>query len=171
MGKYQTKHFGEINFYDFSDFLNANVYYDDYRISFLLSDRKIYTDKITVCLNMIDKYFDINNIAKNAIMANYSKNKKIKKYFKYCFKNTGKEERGEIFFSDKYRKIDFKNIIGKLAYPDLGFELSDKDNALIINCYYILSRKYSFCRSNLLCVKIDEELNVLDFNHVETLID
>jgi hypothetical protein len=171
MDKYQTKYIGEITFftYDSLNFVSGKAYYKNYEISFLF-DKKIFTDKIAICLNIIDRYFEINSITKNEIMNNYLENKKIKAYFKYCFKNIGKENRIKIFFTNKYEEIDFKKVIGKMEYPNLSFKLNGKNNELVITCFYRLSKECPFSESNNLCVRLDEKLNILNFYRVELLL-
>jgi hypothetical protein len=119
---------------------------------------------------MIDRYFEINDIAKNAILNNYSKNKILKNYFKYCFNNFSKEIRMDIFGIDQYKNIDLRNVIEKLEYPNLMFKLNKKQE-VIMTPFYILSRACFEGQSNILCVNINEQFNVINFEHGVVLVD
>jgi hypothetical protein len=163
MDTYKTKYFGEISFNDTTQYTGINVSFKNKRIHVSFLDKEIYNDKITQCLNILDEYSNIYEISKNAILNNYSKNKNLKNYFKYCFKNLDEKQRVNIFGVNKYKDIDFKYIIEKLEYPNLYIGINN--NELQIEPYYILSNKCSFCESNILIVNMDESLNILGYRH------
>jgi hypothetical protein len=170
MDKYETKYFGEIIFNDFGDFLSALIKYNNYSIDIFL-DRSIYVNKINFCLSMINKYFEINNITKDAILKNYSKNKVLKKYFKDCFKNFDEGIRTSIFDTNKYKNINIKSVIDKMKYPDFHFTLNDSNKSeLEIRQNYYLSKECTFGKSNVLSVNMDINLNILNFEHRLVLI-
>src|SRR5262249_27337161 len=85
MGKYATKYFGEITIDENSNFEYINVKYKDKEINISLSDCNIYGEKLKVCLEIIDKYIDINEISKKAILENFPENETVKYYFECHF--------------------------------------------------------------------------------------
>jgi hypothetical protein len=171
MAKYKTKYFGEVTFDNSTEHLGIDLKFKNHVINILFSDKSIYTDKINTCLNIIDAYFDINIISKNAILNNYQKSNIIKTYFEDCFNNFDEKYRIKAFCTNEYTKMNFEHVVEKLEYPNLYFCLNSNNNELLITSHYILSNECSFGRSNILSVNLDEHLNVLEFKHGKVLID
>ena len=171
--KYKTKQFGEVDFLvrPGADYGSAEVNYENQRIEIFIPDIWTHTGKITPCLDIIDKYFEINKIAKNAILSNYKKTKVIKEYFKNNFKEMDKEERMEVFSTGKYNKIDFPRIIEKLSYPGLHISLSEDNKELQVSLSYVLAKDSFLLRGDLLEVTLDENLSVLGFEHALVFLD
>ena len=165
MNKYETKYFGEIYFNDLEEFITAYVKLNDLKIEILISDKNINDGKIKTYLNIIDKYIEIKDIAKESIIKKHKTNRTIKNYFKECFYNLDEEKRIKIFGSNEYKKINLKCVIDKLEYPNLLISLNEKNNKILVKPYFILSKYCSFGRSNILVVIMDDHLKVLKFEH------
>jgi ABC-type multidrug transport system fused ATPase/permease subunit len=82
MKTFKTKYFGEITVDD-DDF--SDVVYENTGINIFFSDMKLYGDKIKTCIDMLDKYLEINNIAKKSIIENFLENERIHYYFECHF--------------------------------------------------------------------------------------
>jgi hypothetical protein len=157
MKTFKTKYFGEITVDD-EDF--SDVVYENTDINIFFSDMKLYDDKVKICIDMLDKYLEINNIAKKSIIENFSKNELIYYYFECHFDALEKEELCKIFGTDDFKKLDIEKIVNGLNYPDLIFIIEDGEIQLSVD--YMVSKEYS---DEILCVKIDEKLNVVDYSH------
>jgi hypothetical protein len=168
MAEFMTKYFGKIIFYennDDDDFAVTNVKYNNQEdIVIFLSGYSKYGDKMKVCLEIINKYVEINKIAKKAIIDNFTENKTINYYFEYHFNILEEEQLVEIFGVNNFEKFDITNIVSKLEYPYLFFSI--KNNKITVSVEYMILKEY-FDEELLrvLCVKIDEKLNVTDFAH------
>jgi hypothetical protein len=171
--KYKTKQFGEISFHVHSGSTigSTDLKYDNQKINIFIPDIWTHTEKITPCLNIIEKYFEINNMAKNELLNNYKENKVIKEYFKYNYRTMYNEERLKVFSTVKYRKIDFPAIIKNLSYPVLHIRLNDENNnKLEVSLDFILA-KDSVLRGHLLEVHMNENLTISGYEHGEVLLD
>jgi hypothetical protein len=160
MGNYKTKYFGEIYIDETSDFEYIDVEYKGMEVNLSLSDCNIYGDKLKTCLSMVDKYIEINEIAKKAILENFSKDETIKYYFECHFDVLDEEQIFEIFGVKTFDKFDIKKTVEKLDYPNLLFGIDDNEIRLSVD--YKISEEYS---DEILCVKMDEKLNITDFSH------
>jgi hypothetical protein len=158
MVEFATKYFGKI---DIGGQGNT-ILYDDQEIRISLSDCSLYGDKVKVCLEIMDKYVEINEIAKNAILENFPKNKIILGYFKDHFEDYGftEEQIMEIFGVNNFEEMDIKNIVEQLEYPNLLFSMENDEIEVSVD--YMVSKKYS---DEILCVKMDKQLNITDFTH------
>jgi hypothetical protein len=88
MEKHATKYFGEVELAIDEDgsWADFDTIYNGQEITVSLSDYGIYKDKIKVCWEIIDKYVEINEIAKKAIIENFpQKNGMVNFYFKCHF--------------------------------------------------------------------------------------
>ena len=162
--KYTTKHFGEIELAiveggHWADFVTM---YNGQEITVSFSDYSIYGDKIKVCWEIIDKYIQINEIAKKAIIENFPHKKGLVNYYFKChFEDMLEdEELMEIFGVKNFNKLDIQKTVDKMEYPDLIFSI--KDNKITFSVDYMVSKEYS---DEILLVIMDEELNVIDFSH------
>ena len=147
MAEYSTKLFGNIAIDETNDYEFFHVNYKDNKISILLNECNI-GNKIEACLEILDKYVEINQMAKRAIISNFPENEIIKNYFKIYMKIDIKN------FSD----LDIKMTLEKLEYPDLYFE--NNDGKIELSVKYKFSKKYP---ADVLAVKMDEQLNLLEF--------
>jgi hypothetical protein len=156
---FATKYFGEITIdVDDSGDGDADVKYNNQEINIFLNDYSLYGDKVKVCLEIIDKYIEINEIAKKAILENFTENEMVKYYFECHFDILEQEQILEIFGVKTFDKFDIVKTVEKLDYPNLLFSI--EDNEIIFSVDYKVSKEYS---DEILCVKMDENLNVTDF--------
>jgi hypothetical protein len=131
------------------------------RFPYRTSDFSIYGDKLAVCLEMIDQYIEMNEMAKKAIVENFSENETVNYYFAYHFESSLEEEELiEIFGGKDFEKMDIKTVVEKMGCPDLLFGINDGE--LTVSVDYMVSKEYS---DEILCVKMDDQLNVTDFSH------
>jgi len=158
--QFNTKYFGKIIINEQSGHGDTDVKYNNQEIGIFFSDYSIYGDKIKIVLKIIDKYLEINEIAKNAILENFNRNELLKYYFECHFDVLEEEKLMEIFHGNDFEKLDIKNTVEKLNYPDLLFSI--ENNKIIVSIDYMVSKKYS---DEILCVKMDENLNIIDFSH------
>ena len=160
MAEFETKYFGKINVIEDGENGSANVKYNDQEIRIFFYKYNSYGDKIKTCLEIIDKYVEINKIAKNEIMENYIENKTVNFYFECHFDILEEEKLVEIFGVNNFNEIEIKNVVGKLKYPNLLF--NKEENEINVSVDYMVSKKYS---SQILCVKMDKEINITGFSH------
>ena len=156
-----TKCFGNISI-DIDDDGHGDIFasYNDQEINIFLCNYNVYREKAKTCLMIIDKYKEINDIAKKTIMDNFIKNETVKYYFEHNFKILEEEQLMEIFGVNNFRDIEIKNIVDKLKYPNLIFVI--ENNEITISVDYKISKEYS---NEILCVKMDERLNVINITH------
>ncbi|MCL1865264.1 MAG: DUF2004 domain-containing protein [Spirochaetes bacterium] len=160
MANYKTKYFGEIFIDETSDFEYIDVKYKNKEVNLSLSDCNLYGNKLKTCLSIIDKYIEINEIAKKAILENFLKSETIKYYFECHFDILDEEQVLEIFGVKTFDKFDIKKAVEKLDYPSLLFGI--EGNEINLSVDYKVSEEYS---DEILCVKMDEKLNITDFAH------
>jgi hypothetical protein len=156
MTKIMTKYFGEIivnEDIEEDGCAFADVKYNNQEIRIYFDNFNIYEDKNKICFNIINKYVEINEIAKKAIIENYSVNKTIRYYFEYHFNNLEENELMEIFSVNNFYEMDIKNIVKKLKYPNLFFKI--EENEIYVFVYYIVAKEYT---GELLCVKMNKNL-------------
>jgi len=160
MAEYMTKYFGKIIIDERGGHGDADVKYNNHEIGIFLADFNIYGTKLKVCLEILDKYIEINEIAKKAILENFTENKTIEYYFECHFDILENDQLIEIFDVANFQEMDIKNVVEKLEYPNLLFSI--EDNKINVSIDYMVSKKYS---DEILCVKMDEELNITGFSH------
>jgi len=158
--KYSTKYFGEIVVIEEDGHGNTDVLFDNQEINIFLCDYNLYGDKVEVCLRIMDRYVEINEIAKNAILKNFFENEIIKYYFECHFDVLEEEHLREIFGVNSFEEMDVKNVVEKLKYPNLLFSIDNNEIAVSVD--YMVSEEYS---NEILCVRMDEILNITDFSH------
>ena len=66
----------------------------------------------------------------------------------------------EVFGVKDFKKINIKNVVDKLQYPNLLFSIDDDE--INVSVDYMVSKDYS---DEILCVRMDEDLNITDFSH------
>jgi hypothetical protein len=164
VNKYGTKHFGEVELSIEEDgsWADFDTMYNGQEITVSFSDYSIYGDKIKICWGIIDKYVEINEIAKKAIIENFPrKNGIVNYYFKCHFEDMLEdEELLEIFDVKSFKKLDIEKTVEKMGYPDLIFAI--KDGEITFSADYMVSKEYS---DEILLVTMDKELNVIGFSH------
>lgn len=160
MGNYKTKYFGEILIDEQSEFEYLDVNYKDKEINVSFSDCNIYGDKLKTCLRILDKYLEINALAKNGIIENFSENENLKYYFECHFDILDKKQVMEMFFVETFDKFDIKTVVDKLDYPSLLFSIEEGE--IYFSVDYKVAEAYS---DEILCVKMDENLQITGFTH------
>jgi hypothetical protein len=160
MAKYNTKYFGEINIDETSDFEYIDVRYKNNEINISFSDCNIYGDKIKICLDILDKYIEINEIGKKAIIENFTENETVKYYFECHFDILEEEQILEVFGIKTFDEFDIKMTVEKLEYPDLLFGVENDEINFSVD--YKVSEEFS---DEILCIKMDEKLNITGFSH------
>jgi hypothetical protein len=160
MGKYITKYFGEIEIDETSDFEYINVMYDGKEINICFSDCNRYGDKLRGCLGVLDRYVEVNETGKKAILSNFPGNETVRYYFECHFDALEKEQLLEIFGAKTFKEFDVKKTVENLGYPDLLFSI--KDDEISFSVDYRISEA---CPDEILCVRMDENINVINFSH------
>jgi hypothetical protein len=155
-----TKYFGEINIDQTSDFEFIELVYKNKEIDVSLDQCNMYGDKLTVCLEMINQYEEIDKMAKRALIENFSKNKTIEDYFRSHFDDLGEEIIIELFDTKDFEFIDIERTVEKFGYPNFLFSMDDGEINLSVD--YMISKEYS---DQILCVKMDQELNVTGYSN------
>ena len=167
----KTKYFGniELSFDNSPEFENGwatfHAKLDGQIITVHIEDYNIWGDKLKLCWDFIDKYLEINEIAKNAIIKYFpEENCEVNNYFKYFYENKikkyGKDKIIEVFEVNDFKKLDIKTLIGKINYPGLSFNL--EDGMITIYVEYTLLETFSDDDVSLY-VLLDEELKIKDF--------
>ena len=162
MGKYKTKHFGEIELSIEDDGIWAyfDTMYNGQDITVVFANYKFYGDKINVCWEIIDKYDEINKIAKRAIVETFPKKEvSVNIYFKRLFENDmTEEELINVFGVKDFKNLNIKKTVEKFVCPNIIFNIED-DN-IDFSVGYLLSKKYS---DKILLVIMDEKINIKGF--------
>lgn len=160
MGNYKTKYFGEIIIDETSDFEYIDVEYKNQEVNLSLSDCNLYDKKLKKCLEIIDKYVEINDMAKKAILENFPADETVKYYFECHFDTLDAKQLTKIFGVEDFKKFDINKTVKQLKYPNLLFGING--GKLNLSVDYMISEEYS---DEILCVKMDEELNITGFSH------
>jgi hypothetical protein len=160
MGNYVTKYFGEIVIDETNDFEYIEINYNGQEKHISLSDCNVYGEKLKICLDILDKYVEINEIGKRVIYENFPENETVKYYFECHFDVLEEKQILEIFGIKTFDEFDIKKTVEKLEYPNLLFGIENGE--INISVDYKVSKEYS---NEILCVKMDEKLNVMGFSH------
>jgi hypothetical protein len=164
MEKFNTKYFGEITltYSDvMEDWAECSTVYNGKVITFCFAEWKKFGDKQKTCLEIIDSYMAINEMAKNAIIYNFYVDKAVEDYFKYFFDEMATSELLEVFGTTDFKKMDINSVVKKLVYPNILFNFV-QDNVLSFNVDYFVHDSYF---NDMLSVCMDEKLNILGFVH------
>ena len=171
MAVLRTKYFGKIVFDGTKDCDIVSVKYNKNDLNIGLPNCFINDkDKIKKCIEIMDKYLELNEIAKKAIISNSYENSIVQGYFQYHFDSTHykNDKVFKIFGTTIFEDININNIIEKMECPDLMFQTGENDdgyddeNKITFWLNYIVSREYS---NETLCVRMDKDFNVLEINH------
>jgi hypothetical protein len=162
VGNYTTKYFGEIIIDENNRFEDIFFEYNGVIIKIYFCDFYIhdYNEHIKTCFGFIDKYFEINEMAKNKIIENFPKDKQVEFYFKSFFDELemSNEELKYLFDIDKYSDFDIKRTVENLNYPYFLFEIFD--NELYLSVGYTVSEELS---DHDLQVMFNKNLELSDF--------
>jgi hypothetical protein len=164
MATYTTKHFGEIVFDETSNAIDFDVTFNGQKINICFNEFSLYRDKIQLCWDIIDQYDKLNEIAKSAIIEYFPQKKgAVNYYFKCHFEDDmlDEDELLEVFGVNNFKKIDIKNVVAKMEYPDLNIWIN-KNNELDVCADYKVAPEYS---DEILCIKMDSKLNIIKFLH------
>jgi hypothetical protein len=157
---FKSKHFGEIVFEKDDTNLVGEVNIDGQERRFFFFEYNLYGEKINLCFDMIDRYFEIHQNAIKAISENFPQDEVIHDYFKFHFDELPSELLIDIFGTDKFENLDINTVVEKLKYPN--FLIGIEDNKIELSVDYMISKEYS---DAILCVNMGEDLNILGFSH------
>jgi len=170
-----TKYFGIVEpKYDINAYGDHEAYfygvYKEQTIFIVIEDYEKYGDKLAVIWELIDKYVEIMEIAKKAIIENFPvKEGIVHEFFKVHFKDDFYYAKDDGYYKKylvkKYNvtvleNIDIASFIEKMDYPSLYFDFEEETIRLILD-YYIF-KTYSDTDVKL-CVFLNEDLQVTDF--------
>ena len=126
-------------------------------------DYNIMGNKLPLCWNIVNKYTEINKIAKKAIIKNFSEeNSIVKKYFEYFFeKEVRKREVINMFEVNNFEELDIRRLVKRLSYPDLTFYFVEDTIWQFSLDYAFL--EYIYDDDARLFVAFNEELKLIDF--------
>jgi hypothetical protein len=158
MKKYKTKYFGELTVDETSDYEYFDLSHNNETMYISLSGFSGETEKTSKCMEITDRYEEIHETAKKAIAENFSGDEVLQSYFKLHFDSLDEKKTKEIFGVTGFNDIAIETIAEKLACPNLVFSLEYGDITLSVD--YMVSKEYS---DEVLCVKMNEDLIVLDF--------
>ncbi len=160
MKKFTSKVFGEIEIDDTSDFEFLELEIENDKVNISISDCSLFGERLEICIGFIDKYVEINEKAKRAIVENFPENELIKYYFEEHFDCLEDEMLLEVFGTEKFDELDIKKFVERFKQkPILLFGL-DKEDKVYLALDYMVSKEYS---DEILVVIMDEELNVTGF--------
>jgi hypothetical protein len=158
--EFATKYFGKIAIDVDSDGNgNADVEYKGKSVNLFFSDYNLYGDKSKACLEIIDQYVEINAIAKKAILECFDENETVKYYFECHFDLLDEDLLMKVFGVKTFDGLDIEKVVENLDYPNLLFGIEEGEIDFSVD--YKVSEEYS---DEILCVKMDEGLNVVDFS-------
>jgi hypothetical protein len=161
MGKYVTKYFGELIIDENGTNADFDLTYKSNEINIYFSDLNLYKDKIRICIDMLDKYLEIDKIAKESIIEHFPEKKGlINYYFKCHFEMLDEDELEEIFGTKSFKKLDINKAVSNLYNPNIVF--SANNGVINMTFDYVVSEEYS---DEILVVIIDEELNIIKYSH------
>jgi hypothetical protein len=162
MEKRTTKYFGEVELTIDEDgsWADFDTVYNGQAITVSLSDYGIYEDKVKICWEIIDKYVEINEVAKKGIAENFPGNETINFYFECHFDILEEEKILKIFGIKTFDKFDINKTVKNLEYPNLLFGIDEGEITFSVD--YMVSKEYS---DEILCVKMNEKLEITDFSH------
>jgi hypothetical protein len=169
VGKYKTKSFGEVDFSNIAEWMGVRVKHNNQSMNLHFYGNSINEEKINICLNVINNYFDINKTVKKTMSSDFPDNKTLYGYFQTCYMNFSRYESVRIFGNCKFKMIDIGNVIKKLKHPDLTFTMEENDLTICL-CYHF-ETSCLFGQANALMVYMDEQLNIVKFEHCEPLLD
>jgi len=159
--EFSTKYFGNIIVgADKCGDCDTYVDYNNQEIFISFSGYNIYDDKGKMFLEIVDNYFEINEIAKKSIIEHFPRSKILKYYFKWHFDTFRKSTIMEIFGVTSFKRMDIKNIVEKLKYPNL--HCSVENDKINISISYMISRLYTH---EILSVIMNDKFKITGFLH------
>jgi hypothetical protein len=168
IGKYKTKSFGEVDFSYIAEILGVDIRHYKHQIHLDFSGDYINQKIVDTCLHAVDNYFEINSVVKQTMLSTFQENKYLHNFFKCCYNIFPRYESVRIFGTEEFKMINLENVVKKLNYPDISFTV-DKNN-LTINFWYHFKSTSAYAKGNALIVTMNEQLDILKFEHAEHLI-
>jgi hypothetical protein len=174
----KTKYFGEVELkYGNNSYGNNHIFiytdFKDQKISIYIENHDKFGDKRALVWELVDKYIEIHESAKKAIIENFPQKKSVvHTFFKKHFDDDFYFAQSEIYHKyykklliEKYgvtdfKKIDITSFIEKMYYPDLSFDFEDEIITIALDYYIYESGNDLDVKLNVL---LDEKLNVKDF--------
>ncbi|MDR1912270.1 MAG: hypothetical protein LBQ52_08010, partial [Helicobacteraceae bacterium] len=95
MASYKTKYFGELTIDEENDYID--VTFKNSEINLFFSDVALYGEKIKTVVEILDRYEEIDNAARKAIVENYASDETISYYFESYFEDFDEETLIETF--------------------------------------------------------------------------
>jgi hypothetical protein len=145
MGKYNTNYFGEISIDETRHFESCYLKYNGQNLHIIFSDCNIYGNKLNICLDILDKYIEINEIGKKAI---------LKK-----------------FFSEKLEELNYPDLHFFIKNNEINFFLEYGQTSLHKKFWERFNKAYKQARAKGImidpavpppfCVEMDGNLNIL----------
>jgi 5-methylcytosine-specific restriction protein B len=136
---------------------DTGVTYNNQEITIFLYESGIYGDKVKVCFDILDKYLEINEIAKKAVIENMNTDEDLKNYFEYIFSSMNWN-----LYGVPNEEYFIKNFIENWAYPHLLFWISH--DKITISVEYVLTEEWGQFVDSLI-IDMDEKLNITGFDH------
>ena len=144
---YKTENFGVISLNENNSWEERRINYKNQKIILEFSEFNIYSDKTQFMLEImtiLNKYDELNEIARNAIIENYSKNEDIKEYFKGHFNFLDNEKQIIILGEKMYSSIDIvKSLLEKTENIILQFGLNRPMYELYVTIGYYIFKEFS----------------------------
>jgi len=103
------------------------------------------------------------------MIAAFLGNKTLQEFFEYCYENFPRYESSRIFVVENFKMINLESVVGSLKYPDITFNVDKSNNLTISFCYHFDTASFPV-RSHALLVTMNEQLNIMNFEHVEHLV-
>jgi len=169
IGKYKTKFFGIIDFSNIAEWWGVDIRHYKHKIHLHFHGDNVDKKIIDACLYTVNNYFEINSSVKKAIVPAFQENKPLRDFFKYCYNSFSRYESVRIFGAGEFKTVNLDNAVKKLNYPDINFNV-ENDN-LTINIWYHFMSTCVDARGNALIVKMNEQLNILNFEFCTHLIN
>jgi hypothetical protein len=158
MKTYATKYFGEFSIAETGDYSYFNAEYNGTRIQISLSGFPANEAMTAKCFELIDRYPEVDETAKEAIKENYASSEVIRYYFKNHFDTLDAETLTGIFGHSSFDDFSIDKAVEQFSFPNLDFTLENGE--LYLSADYRASEEYS---DEILAVKMEESLYVLDF--------
>jgi len=168
IGKYKTKHFGEVDFSNIAEWRGVDIRHYKHKIHLSFHGGSVNRKIIDACLNAVNNYFEINSTVKKAMITAFPQNKHLHDFFKYCYNSFPRYVSVGIFGAGEFKTVSLENVVKKLNYPDIVFTVDN--NNLTIGFWYHFKSDCPDARGNALIVTMDEQLNILNYEHCEHLI-
>jgi hypothetical protein len=168
VGKYKTKSFGEVDFSNIAEIFGVIIRHNKHRIELNFSGGNINKKIIDTCLHTVNNYFEINSSVKKAMLSAFEGNKSLHGFFKYCYSLFPRYESVGIFGTGEFKTVNLENVVKKLKYPDIWFTV-ENDN-LTISFWYHFNSASTRAKANALVVTMNEQFDIMNFEHCEHLI-